>query len=527
MKRVFALLLALAVVFSLTACGKAKAPEKAKKAFADTFSSPEEFYRAVEKRNVNSVSDALDNTAGLADKMFSLNSDNAVQGSLTVSVGKDITDLLAEYVGQDMSWLKNAGLTFTLDRTHKDMTGAKATVQLNGTDLVNMDGLYVKDSHMAYIQMPEFSKQYAGVDVEQLLDDYYWENGYDQTYALLYSLVHGDDGQLQAIMGAMPDSETVSKLIDRYTEIVLKDLKDVKQGSEKVTANGVTCTYTTLTVEMDKDSLMTILKDVTEAAAKDEDIKTIICNLAEASGEDGDQVYESFKEELLNADLTIDEDVNIVMVVYVNDQGDVKGRDIQIKAADEDPVTVRFIYAEKDGKFGVDFLMESSEATMTVTGGGTRKDGHIKGTADADFTVNGDAHKLGTFEIDGDTKDNRFVGEISFTPSQELLDEVLADADLPSFLEDMVRNAKISFTNHSTKDHLDMTIAIKSGSSELISLRFECQETSPMSLSVPSDYLSPEKWAETIDQNGLVTLLGSLQDAGVPMSFFSEMGDLF
>ena len=100
----------------------------------------------------------------------------------------------------------------------------------------------------------------------------------------------------------------------------------------------------------------------------------------------------------------------------------------------------------------------------------------------------------------------------------------LSELDLPSYLEDLVRNVKISFINRSTKDHLDMSIALKSGSSELITLRLECKEAAPLNLSVPSDYLSPDQWASSMDQSSLLTLISNLQKAGVPMSF---LGNLF
>ena len=248
-----------------------------------TFSSPENYYQKVETRAISSATDTLDNTAGLADKMFSADNKNAIQGSITVSVGKDVTDLLADAIGEDMSWLKSAGIIFTVDRTQKDLLGAKATVQLNDTELVNLDGVYDRDTYMGYIRVPELSKEYIGVDVEELLDDYYWENGYDSTYQILSTLLY-DDG---AMLSAMPDADTINRVIERYSNIIIKDIKDVERDTEKVTADDVTCTYTTLTVEVDKNDLEKILKDVIDTAVEDKDIKDIICNIAAAMGEDG------------------------------------------------------------------------------------------------------------------------------------------------------------------------------------------------------------------------------------------------
>lgn len=492
-----------------------------------TFSSPEKYYQTVEKRAISSATDALVDTTDLAGSMFSPDSKNAVQGSITVSMGKEFTDLISDEVGTDMSWFKNAGMSFTLDQTHGDLIGAKATVQLNGTDIANLDGMYEKDSRMIYFRVPECSKQYAGMNLEDLLDLYYEENGYDQTYAMLSNLVYADDSQIQAIMGAMPDSKTLNKVIERYANIIIKNLDEVDRGSETVTAGDITCSYTTLEVEIDSATLESIAKDVVNTAVDDKDLKEIIYSFATAMGEDGDELYASLQDELRDADISIDEDILIKMVVYVNGEGEVKGRDIQIKADGSEVATIRYLVTEKGGKFGAEFRIKTPDTTISLEGDGTKRGDMIKGTLDAKVSSYGETHKLGTIEIDGSTKDDSFEGDITFAPSEEVLEAMLSEVDLPPFLTDMVRNIKITLSNHSSKNHLDVSLALKSDSTELITVRFECKEVSPLDLSVPSDYMDPEEWVQSMDQSNLMTLIGNLQKAGVPMSLFSDLGDLF
>ncbi len=57
-----------------------------------TFSSPEKYYQTVEKRAISSATDALVDTTDLAGSMFSPDSKNAVQGNITVPMGKEFTD---------------------------------------------------------------------------------------------------------------------------------------------------------------------------------------------------------------------------------------------------------------------------------------------------------------------------------------------------------------------------------------------------------------------------------------------------
>jgi acyl-CoA synthetase (AMP-forming)/AMP-acid ligase II len=114
------------------------------------------------------------------------------------------------------------------------------------------------------------------------------------------------------------------------------------------------------------------------------------------------------------------------MVVYVNNAGDVKGRDIKIKISGQEIASIRYINAEKGTKFGTEILIETPEVTISATGNGTNKNDYIKGTLDVQVSAAGETHTLGTVEIDGDTKNNDFVGEITFTPSEELKEDIRA-----------------------------------------------------------------------------------------------------
>ena len=258
------------------------------------------------------------------------------------------------------------------------------------------------------------------------------------------------------------------------------------------------------------------------------------CGLENARGKyhfciDADSIYRDFQESLREAvkeDDLLGSDVNAVMVVYVDGTGEVKGRDIRITAGDE-TVKIRYINAEKGSKFGTDFRVEiPDEFTITVTGGGTKRDDYIKGTLDAKVIADGETRKIATIEIDGNTKDNDFVGDISFIPSEELLDGVLANADLPSEIQDLVRGVKLTLSNHSTKDHLDMALSLSSGSDELLTLQLKSSTADPLDLTVPSSSVDVETWANSISQLNLMALIGNLQEAGIPMSLFSSLAGI-
>lgn len=498
-----------------------------------TFSSPADYYHKVETRALSTGTEALTNPTGLAAMYTNLlgagtaETPKANQGSVTLAAGDALVSLLSDSTGTDMSWLKSLGLAYTLDGTRQDLVGLNAALQLNGADVVNLEGMYQPEKYMGYFRVPELSQQYASVNIEELMTDYYWENGYDPTFQLMSILVYGDQSQYQSVMSAIPDPETVAALMDRYGAIIINNLNDVERGREEVTAEGVTCTYTALTVRMDKATLEKILRDVLTDVANDPDIKDMIVNIFRQMDEDGDEIYASFRDsiqEVLDEEELIEGDINIDMVVYVDDKGEIHGRDIKIVQDGEQELSVRQIYAVKGSRFGTDVQVDAPEEfSFSVTGSGTTRGDSLKGTLDMRFTASGKTTDLFTLDIDG-TSNGGFVGKVVLTPSEELIDMFLSNMDVPDEYKDLVRGMKLFLVNDSTEEHLDMKLGIISGEAEFITLQAESHAADPLDLSVPGSAVDVEEWAGSINQLNLMALIGNLQKAGIPMSFFSSLG---
>ena len=500
-----------------------------------TFSSPADYYHKVETRALHTGTDALAHPTGLTAMSARLlgmgtpEAGKATQGNLTLTVGEKLTSLLSDSAGADLSWLKSVGLSFVLDGSRSELMGAKANLQLNGTDVVSLEGMYHPETYMGYFRVPELSGQYASVDAEELLNDYYWEHGYDGLLQIMSAAIYSGQSEYQTVLNAMPSPETFAALVDRYGAVIINDLTDVERSRETVTAQDVSCTYTALTVRADRATLEKILRDVLTTAADDPDLKDIIVNLSGQLDVDGAEAYQSFQDsirETLDEDTLIDSDIDAAMVVYVDDKGEIHGRDVQI-TADGETVTMHQIYAVKGSRFGMDYRMEvPGEFNLSLTGSGTTHGNSLKGTLDLQLTANGTAMDLFTAEIDGTAKGGDFRGEIVLIPTEELLNTVLANNDMPAEIQELVRGLRFIFVNHSDDDHLDLKLAVCSGESEFFAILLESSKAEPLELTVPADAVDVEDWAGSINQFSFMTLIGNLQKAGIPTSFFAGLSGL-
>ena len=282
-----------------------------------------------------------------------------------------------------------------------------------------------------------------------------------------------------------------------------------------------------------RDSELKISGDaegVLTEAADDPDIKNIVVNVARQLDEDGEAAYAEFRksvQDILAREALIDGDMNAVMVVYVDDKGEIRGRDVRLTADGRQEITYQQLYVVKGSRFGTEIQLNvPDELVFHVNGSGTTHGDALKGTLNMQLTVGDKAMDLGTVEIDGTSKGGDFVGQMVFTPTQELLDQLMASAILPDAFRELLHDVKVIIVNQSTADRLDLKMTAFSGESELISLLFESSPTDPLELSIPADAVDMENWAGSINQFSFMTLMGNLQKAGIPMSFFTSLGGL-
>lgn len=381
------------------------------------FSSPESYYQFVEKK---AMEDVYDLSGDLYDSFIleSLNStfNKSVSADMSVELGKDGEELLdlAGLAGVDLSWLKSVQgeMEFSIKDTIFSM-GVGAS--LNKDDIVSGNVIMDMENGEMYLQIPELTKTYMGMYLEDTLGSYDYRQ---------YEQFKEQQEVNKDLVKALPSQSQAEKLLKKYTTIALKCVDDVSTGSKTLKVDGIQQKCTELKVTLDADTLQNMMEAVLEEMVEDSDLEKYIVNVAEVYGEDGDDIYENFQESidfaLDNLDRQISDDTRIIMKVYVDGKGNIKGRTIEWNDYRGDKQSISILMPQKGSKAGFEFSVNADGEKIELSGSGKKSGNKVtgeyelkyNGTAILDIT----AKKLNT----ADLKKGQLNGEVGIKISSKI-----------------------------------------------------------------------------------------------------------
>lgn len=364
-------------------------------ALANTFkkatASPEEYYQWVEKKQLEEVVESVGTVYEdyLLQILQCYDQSNNVELTLTCEEGvEDWLDMLELLTGGDLdlSWLSQGKLG--INQTMKDgVLSGTVNLTLDKQELLELTGIVDSEKENIYVGIPTLSGKYLGVDMDDSYDGRYLAEML-QTVA-----------SLEKLEKVLPKSEKLEKILNKYIELALSKLDDVKLNDKKtLRAGGVTQECTQLKVTIDMDMLSEMVEEIFEALAEDEDIEKMIIDVCQALDDmdgydldvDADDIYDEFVEEceyLAKHAKYIDGDEEVVMLVYVDNIGNVVGREIKV----EDDVTITLFAPEDGKKVGCKASVEAYGTTyFALEGSGTTSGNSL----DATFSL-----EIGEYEL--------------------------------------------------------------------------------------------------------------------------------
>jgi hypothetical protein len=479
-----------------------------------TFSSPEKYYQYVEKKSAHELISnsgdmykflVLDNIAGMSDKK--------VSGEISVELGKDGEELLelAGLAGIDLSGLKSVSVSASAN-TKDNRTSFEAALSSNSKDIISGNGVVdIKDGKF-YFQVPELNSDYIEID----MDDVYYD--YDEIY---------EQQMMQDVLDALPSQSKFEDILEDYVVVALKNVDKVSSSSKSISVGGVEQKCTELKVTFDADTLEDMTEDILKQMKNDKEIKKMLENIAKKADADFDSDdYEDYIDDMLDdLDYAFDDDLEIVMKVYVDGKGKIRGRVIEYEDR-YDSFEVSMLMPQKGRKVGYELSFEVDGETVKLTGEGKKSGDKVTG----DFTVkyNGTSIvDLSVKKLDVESlKNGKLNGKIEASVSSKLA-KVTGSISGMSIIEDIRLTLDAETDDNSFKykigviyddeDIGTITLSAKSSKGSKVSLP---SSKNTVSISDEDDML---EWVEDIEWS---KFLKNLDKANLPDDVIDEIEDV-
>ena len=279
--------------------------------------------------------------------------------------------------GTDVSWLQS--ITFDSDITIKD--GVEAIVGgllLNDTKLCDLNFYMDLANMVEYIQIPELSDGYISAPIEGTVTTS--EGVAENSQEIMSTYMNA----LSDLSSALPDSETLGTLLDRYGNIIIDHIEEGSSVEESVSVDGISEDCTAYEGTVSEKAVTAMAEGILAAAKDDAEIKGLFEQWAGASnGEDQYQQFEDAVADALDsigsADGEVSEDPVFSSKVWVNGDNKIVGREFAvIDGAETTPV---FTWkAPSDGDTSALLLeITAEDSSITLTGSGTTSDGLLNG----------------------------------------------------------------------------------------------------------------------------------------------------
>lgn len=328
------------------------------------FGSTAEYYQYVETKNRDAGAEIFSNQY----KAYydSLCGDEWKENATyKLELGQTLKTMLS-MTGTDFSALNDAGLVVSRKRSG-GISQSRIRGCINGQDVITLNMYVDMANSEGYAQIPEISSKY--VDFSESLK------------LLKNSNLGGGNVFLYGGMSYLPEPEKMRNLLITYSDIAIRNMDSVEKSSGELEAGEVKGNYTKFTVTCKGKEFYNMLLDMMNTMKDDQNIKAI----ADKYGEGAYETFSEFLKESIDAlkseeGKVTDEDLQMVMDVYVDGDGKIVGRVIDLKSKDGETITLTFIQPENGSEIGTELSFALNGVTyVSVIGKGICNGGKISG----------------------------------------------------------------------------------------------------------------------------------------------------
>lgn len=478
-----------------------------------TFSSPEKYYQYVEKKAMENKTESI--AANYQNYLVSkVGKDN--QGA-TASIELELTDegsdwlSMAGLAGIDLSDLRSGKITLDVD-SQDGLTGLRLLAGLNGVDIGALELIMNMDTQYFYAGAPDFNETMLGIDYGAMGAD---EVDYEEQIE-----------QMRALQEVLPSQKELEKMLNRYMDAMLGCVENVEKESETLEAEGVSQKCTALEVTIDSGLVEDMLKALYEEMEGDDELKKIFVDVAEVmeAEEDGEDLYEEFldgiKDELDDLEYEMDDEAEIVMTVYVDGKGVVRGRKLEFDS-DYDSVELSCIMPRSGSEFGYELSISAEGVTHTLAGSGKYSGNKI----DGEFELKSSGARIVELTVkDFDTEKMRKGypnGSITISPSKQI--GALLVGALPDSgdygMASILSKLQLTLDMETSETKENIVLSLLYDEEKMVSLTLTSESRKAKDVAEPTDVMEMEdemdfaEWLEDFDWDELID---RLEDADLP-----------
>lgn len=503
-KKKLALIIIIAVLAVAGVAGAANA-DRVGNFFRSKFSSPEKYYRYVEKKNRDEAVSAFSKKYdAVLDNLTA--KDEQKKAVIKVEAGDALKPMLSSIGLESLEIESNAKMK------DKVMTG-KAVIRANGKDALSYTTYLDYASGKMYMQIPELSKTY--------LD-----------YSTIFTQSGMDTGKLydvaQNSSKYLPSAKAVEETLTKYSDIVYDNVSKVKRDTKTVKVDGIEGKYTRLKVSSDTDAQFDTVADVVDALNKDKNIEKALKNIDDSLYTEFKSAIEETKSEvdtLKKSDNSDDgEDaLDLGMELYVDNSGNIVGRTMDVTVGSNN-MSLSVMSPRKGNQFAQEITFEVDGVTyVTLTGKGSVKSGKINATyhLNTDTSLN-DEDSLAIFG------DDMLVIEIKDLDEKALDDgECQGEIVLSNKTVEGADLYSVKCTLDNKKDQADTKIELLSGKASMLTVAIQSGEGEDPKVEAPAadasicDFADEDAITQYVSQLDLITFINNLKDTcGVDLSSY-------
>ena len=507
------------------------------KAFLDLFGSDQALRDKVVEEQTEQIADGLSNQYGdtLDNLKGILAGDKYITTKMELVVSDEVEDLVADYedliidfLGDDFKDVED--LVKLLDGSYVTIAGGgtvedlRAAIRLgiNHKEVLSAGAVANLVEETLVASVPVLSEYKLDLS-EELADALY---GMDSIESIEMAL---------AVLDAMPSQETVNALINKYVSLALAEFDDVSKEKDTLKIGGIKEKVTVMETELTASDLLDVCASVLEEMKTDDEVETIIIDMAETLNEAGllmadpDDLYEDFQDELdyMVEDLEeqaddIDDDVDILWTQYLNSNYETIGMALEV---DGDEV-LYYATATEGKEFATEMEIAGYEF---ITGEGTIEKGIVNGTYELDsdtlsslfyfYGLDDMSIKIKVRDFDTNAAQNGDIkGSFELVLDDELIQELMDAAGMPGYIGTAATSMfdlGIRLDIDTVGDSDSLQLSVSDSGAVLVGIKLTTT-ISDKEVDVPmasGEALDPYEWEDTVSPD---ELLEALMDAGIP-----------